>query len=235
MYIVDDKIFIHVVKCGGSAIRSSLVKHRPKDIKFTQEHLSIMDIPSEFLNYETYAILREPLSWYRSFYRYAIQLHKPEENKCFNLLAEQLVYDPVKPVSFEQFLRKALYLEDTITDKNIALMLHKLQKVMPAKPNYFKLIFKDLTNVAFARTLLTGTLYSFFIKSVGALEADNIFILNEDLEDLYGAFKLPTSNRKINKGKVKANTDISIDLYKELLSREAYLYDKFNFKVNKWL
>ena len=100
MFIIDETVFIHLHKCAGTSIHQMLLLERRNDIKFIVNHRSLKNLPPEYKNYRKIALVRNPLTWYNSFYDYSWRKSKDELQLVEGLLT--------KDVSFDTFLNRAL-------------------------------------------------------------------------------------------------------------------------------
>jgi len=235
MYIIDDNIFIHPIKCGGSSFRQNLKDHRLEDIKFSAEHFTKHLMSSKYKDYTTHTIIREPLSWYKSFYAYHFQIEKIR-GRIFNILATKLCRNEKDKVPFEDFVKKSANLRETLSDEVILKMVLNTKRKNMLKVNYFSAIFEDYTDTDGILKMFDCSLYQFFLNSVEALKCNNIYILGQDLTKLYQDFKLDPAlqnkirNKSFERYKVKNVKKETQDLIKVI---EKNLYNEFNFKESK--
>jgi hypothetical protein len=72
--VFDNKIFFHIPKTGGNYVREiiySISILPPKEKGFP--HSAPLDIYKKLIKYESFCVVRHPLEWYRSIYRYYVQ------------------------------------------------------------------------------------------------------------------------------------------------------------------
>jgi len=247
MYILDNKIFLHAVKCGGTTIRNHLFNKREDDIKFSSEHFPIKLLPERYKEYETYTLIREPISWYESFYYYTLQLHyDPVKTRAFNPLAEILCFDNGRELKINEFIARAVDLKKFFIDypKKKEELIRSTRKRGLLKFGYFNANFTDYTDTSEIDSLLNTSCYKFFLNVVGSLEANNIFILGNDNSKLYQAFKLDIELQSVvfnkrsfqypkNRILTKDVREIS-EKNKELIKEtENKLCQRFSFKEYK--
>jgi len=65
-------VFIHVQKTGGTTVRSILEKHAPEEWELTDfgQHPTYADIPPSHAHLPKFAFVRNPYSWYVSWYHF---------------------------------------------------------------------------------------------------------------------------------------------------------------------
>ena len=76
MYVTNIKgevngpiVFLHMVKTAGTSVHDAFLgKGYP--ISFNQKHLDISCLPDKYRKLPKYTLMRDPESWYRSFYSY---------------------------------------------------------------------------------------------------------------------------------------------------------------------
>lgn len=234
MYVVDDNVFIHVVKSGGTSIRKLLVAQRLNDIKFSSEHFPIAIIPEKYKNYKRHALVRDPVGWYKSFYAYTLQLKSKGES--FNRLADSLVFKGKDKVSFDEFVDRAINLKAFVnTDGRLEDIINKTRKNRIMKPSYFSLVFDDYTDIEGCRSLISDTCYQTFMNFVGAYDADEYYVLEnkEDMSRLYDVFKIKnTGLSHMNKTKNKfVVNDVSVETIEKIHKAEEYTYTKFKMEI----
>jgi len=236
MYIIDNNIYIHPIKCGGSSFRQNLKEQRLKDIKFSAEHFTRHLMSQKYKEYKTHTVIREPLAWYKSFYSYHFQLEKSKRGRSFNKLATRLCRDGKDRVTFADFIKKSANLREELTDEGIVELILEVKRNNMLKLNYFNAIFEDYTDIEAILKMFDQSLYQFFLNSVDALGCDNIYILGQDLTKLYEDFGLDPSlqknvkNKGFNRYKVKNVKEETKNLVRVI---EKDLYEKFDFKGAK--
>lgn len=235
MYIVDKKVFIHVVKCGGSALRESLYEHREDDIKFISQHFPLKRISKEFENYATYGLVRDPIEWYKSAYAYTIQLH--DKGESFSILMDALVYNFEfdKTPSFDKYIDRCLNLKVFLSENGIIQEIHRKvrgRKLLSA--SYFQLAIPDWTDEQATIDLYGQTAYQAFLSMVGMWDVENVYSLEDNSEELYEEFGLPKEASKVvdNKGKNKNSVGVvSEDIKEKIRVADKRVYTTFNLKV----
>lgn len=219
MIVIDDKIMIHIVKTGGTSIKRGVFTERLKDIKFEWKHASAEMIPPEFKNYEKFTIVRNPLTWYESYYNYIIW------KKSGILLAEKIAFnDGINMssgyVSFNTFLERALDIQEFIDKTNF---IHDFKKNTNRNGRFFfQTLWGDLTKKTKYKTL-----YQFFY--FGAVkDVKNIkhYKMETDMNIVFDKMKISPVHTNISPRK----KTINIQNQKKILLNDKILFDIMGYK-----
>jgi hypothetical protein len=70
MFVTDNKVILHMPRCGGSSIRWGLIKSGISP-RFTCEHAPIYLLPEKYKEWPKIGFIRHPIDWYISIYNYA--------------------------------------------------------------------------------------------------------------------------------------------------------------------
>ncbi|RLA80309.1 MAG: hypothetical protein DRG78_11230 [Epsilonproteobacteria bacterium] len=228
MYILDNKIFIHIVKCGGSSIREGIYKNRRQDLKFCSEHFPIKLLNEKYKNYDKITIIREPISWYKSFYNYTIQMNK-NKGSIFNALANMLVYKDNKRLPFRDFVINATNLELFFKDRDkIKILINKIRNGKFSKSNYFNLIFDDYTDENEFVEKFSSSCYQFFINSVGGFDVDRFYHSGDDL--IYDEFNINKRKKNQTKTSLVKDSEITEEIKNLIHKYDHKVYEHFNIK-----
>ena len=98
----EDKIFFHIGRTGGTYITSCIRKSAPKKTVHNFGHVHFMT-PIRLLpkkNITWICSIRDPLEWYKSYFRYRIQ-KKWKKNHHIDKLCQD--------TNFEEFTKKLIY------------------------------------------------------------------------------------------------------------------------------
>jgi hypothetical protein len=68
----DNHIFYHIPKCGGTYVRNVLQNITPNITELGNAHYSPLRIGQRHDFENSFCVVRHPLDWYRSFFRYRI-------------------------------------------------------------------------------------------------------------------------------------------------------------------
>lgn len=135
-------MFYHVPKCGGNYIRT-VIKEISNNVRDVQGyHSTPLDRPRRRHKFEnSFCVVRHPLEWYKSFFRYRIQtkwrLHKrygphPVDIHCFASTFEEfiqkvLVYHPFGMVT-DLYLNYIPFCKFVLKQENLTNQLEDLLK-----------------------------------------------------------------------------------------------------------
>jgi hypothetical protein len=238
MYITNDKIFIHVIKCGGSTFRRLLYSQKPNIVKFGVHHFPIEMVPKRYEKYEKILLIREPISWYKSFYNYTIQLK--EKGEKFNFFADLLVYKDYENNlhyrenirSEEEFLKYALDFQLFVKDFEFSILniFNKIKRKSLGNADYFTLLFMNYDFNNFVNEFKdVKTIYEFFIKVTGGFEADKVFFTHED--KIFDYFGLRYDNKNYNITKKQTISEFSEKSKKDIITKDKKIIDFFNIPM----
>lgn len=102
MILTRHFVFVHIPKTGGSFVRSVMQRHAPSDwdIQTFDLHPSVKDIPASHQHLPRFAVVRNPFSWYVSWFHYKEQT-RGTEDPFFDLVTEG------GDLEFDEALRRA--------------------------------------------------------------------------------------------------------------------------------
>jgi len=218
MFIIDDKVFIHLHKCGGMSIKSSLFKNREKDLKFMVRHQCTNSIPDQFRDYERIALVRNPLTWYRSFYYYTI------EYSTRSHLLQHMIYKRGKArrefVTLEEFMNRSLRFSDYCKRTDY---IGKFRKFMSTHNNHFSSAqIGDMTSFDPPETF-----YQFHFDTM-IDDTVKLYHLESEFDDVCEILKIPsTHTNKSSNSNIKTPLDESIQ--KLILEKDEILFDKMKY------
>jgi len=198
MYTVETstgiKTFLHMVKSAGISIHQGLIQ-RNALTHVNQRHAHIRNLPEKYSNFPKYMVIREPHSWYRSFYRFFLNV---EGYMSFMLNDPKEPYDGyIYPISFDEFVKRSINLKDTlIRYPNKARVFRNLlrsQGNMHFITGYFDSDFHPDKPETMAQ--FDMSLYEWFWKATGGEQAINIPMSRLDIiEDIF-EIKIPHLNK----------------------------------------
>ena len=124
--------FIHLHKCSGTTFNESIYSSiLGKDVLYKKTHNPVSNIPEEYKDINKYSLVRNPLTWYISYYSFMTDGSNRDDvkgedisegqNPFQNALNKRLMTDGSydAPVSFDEFLNRALDFKSYITEADI--------------------------------------------------------------------------------------------------------------------
>jgi len=179
MLIIDDTIFLHLHKCAGTSMGNTVEKYRKYDIQYVSTHNSLNTLPDEFKHFPVVSLVRNPLTWYISWYTWSCKKHK--EMSYYNTpLNAVLLLENGVTVDIHTFIDRATNLPRFF--KNNPEKLEILRDIMLSHRTYdwWKAIIGDLTKLSDIK--FNGSLYELLIKGIGVLGSTTYRI--EDQKDI---------------------------------------------------
>jgi len=189
------KTYMHMVKSAGISIHSGII-HASSEYNYkvhvNQRHAHIRNLPDPYDQYPIYTVLREPSSWYKSFYRFFVgvegylswALNDPKE--------DGYIY-PIEP---DEFARRMINMKDTLTR-------------FPNKARVFRNLLRSQGNMHFITGYFQGdfypndlesmqqfdcSLYEWFLRPMGqdtiCIPMDRLDIIEEEFK-----IKIPHVNK----------------------------------------
>ena len=180
MYITRDKIFMHMVKTGGSSVFRSLIDSNVR-VDYNQKHYGYQTIPNQYRDYPKYMIVRDPIEWYTSFYNYFSTrrfmhfLFKDEENN---------------EISLDQFILNSMNMKSTLLRD--LWMIPQLASIVTrhnAGGNFIGSYFTSALVIGDLTTFdqFDKSLYAWFYDSMGGDDVTKIPLDNiADLGQIFG-------------------------------------------------
>ena len=216
MIIIDNRVYLHIVKTGGTSIKRAVLKHRSDDVQFEWQHGSANRIPPEFKHFEKIALVRNPYDWYKSYYDYILW------KKNGKLLAERMAmkngYNKSNGyVSFDIFLNRALNFQDFIIKYNVINDIKKNMKKCGRL--FFYSLWGDLTKTPDYKTFYQFHLY-------GAIDKETkVFKMEENIKDVFTKLKL--EEIKVN---VSPKMDNLTSAQKnKIFKADRMIFEEFNY------
>jgi hypothetical protein len=97
-----NQIFYHIPKCAGSYVRKVIEKLEEDRQEFCWTHSTPFETKAtEELDYVSFAVVRHPITWYESYFRYRVSGMKTWVLDCY---FDKVVQD----TSFEKFILKVM-------------------------------------------------------------------------------------------------------------------------------
>jgi len=232
MYVVETstgiKTFLHMVKSAGISVHTALIS-RDANTHVNQRHAHIRNLPDKYKDYPRYIVIREPHSWYRSFYRFFLGV---EGYMSFILNDPKEPYDGyIYPITVDEFIKRSVNLKDTLIKyPNKAKVFRNLlrsQGHMHFITGYFENDF-DI-NKPETMEQFNMSLYEWYWKATGGEEAINIPMNKlSDIEKIF-EINIPHVNKTSDKKPESNLSDESLEL---LRVTHKKFYDMYNSYQN---
>jgi hypothetical protein len=214
MYIIDNTVFIHIQKCYGSSIEYALNNDRKNDLKYSINHLSVKQIPHQFIDYRRIALVRNPIDFYISFYNHLLNMNfkKPSWYSYPFFDGKNR-----KNISIDDYIKSMLNFDKTFMDSKI------LQNFID---NRYENKNHTLSSIITDTTLFVPdmTLYQFVVNGL----IDNsvqTFKCETEFDDVCKILNI----KKYHKNKSNKKKSISLNTKKLILERDEILYDRFGY------
>jgi hypothetical protein len=232
MYTVEPtpgniKTLMHPVKSAGTSIHAAIIKASNTynyRVHVNQRHACIRNLPEKYVKYKKYVVIREPISWYRSFYRFFLNV----DGYLSWMLNDPLPPDDngqvfIAPISFEEFVKRSSSIKDTLMKyPNKARVFRNLlrsQSHMHFITGYFESDFSPEDPETMEQ--FDCSLYEWFMRPLGK---DCIFIPMDRLDIIEEEFKIkiPHLNKTDPK---KPEVDINSEVSSTVLKTDKFYYD----------
>ncbi len=236
MLAYKNKLFQHIPKCGGTTVETFFKEKHREDIEYHIHQKSLHTIPDQYKSYEKVIIIRNPLTWYISYYHYmAKQQNTNFSGSPFNrnivpvLMLRKDPYDTSSGVvSLEVFMDRALNINKFFNEPQInnfireSLLINKHDNINKNIFTNFKtLMYKD-------RLEFEPTLYQFLLTRYGILDKfdeSKIFKLEDGLDEFFKYMGVTDyeSTYKKNEGEYNKNKDRS-SIEFDIKSKDTLLF-----------
>jgi hypothetical protein len=211
-----------MVKTAGISFhRSCLDKGHP--IHWNQRHIDYTQLPERFKDLEKYIILREPHSWYKSFYNFFLTVEGYMSFMTHDLKDDGYIY----PIGLNNFILRSINLKETLTKfPNKARVFNNiLQSQGPIHfvTSYFERPIdpKDPTSL----DQFDMSLFEWFWKHAGGWDADHIVPL-KNMSKLERDFNINMMHT--NKSKKKTDEEITPHTMKIIKKTHKKFYKLYN-------
>lgn len=229
MYIIKDKVFLHMVKSAGISVHVGLI-NSDNIINYNERHASIGHIPKKYEDLPRYGVIRSPEDWYQSFYKFFVGV----DGYMSFMLNDPLPPDRdgqiyIKPINFNEFVNRSINLKDTLIK-------------FPNKARVFNNILRSQANIHFVTAYFTEaiqsdkpetleqfnmSLYEWFFRGCGMHTSTNIPIKKlEDIEDLF--------NIKIGHQNKTKRKDLDVNYDDETLKLVRETHKKFYQEIEEY-
>jgi hypothetical protein len=215
MFVVDNTVFIHLQKSAGTSIFEMLIKERRNDIKFLINHKSLRSLPEEYESYRKIALVRNPLTWYESFYNYLIfnRDNHPKVYESFPYIEKKLIED--KRISF--FLQKALNFDYYFNPRKTELSKNLIEHQRPMMSDFYP----NALNIHFEKTF-----YQDRVEILGIRECE-LFHMETQFDEVMDILKL---KNKLFENKIEKTERLSVSQQQQILEVDETLFDLFGYK-----
>ena len=222
MYVIEDKVFLHMVKSAGISVHIGAIESN-KLIHVNQRHASINNLPEKYSKLPRYAVIRKPEDWYRSFYRF-----------FFNVAGYMsfMINDPkedgyIYPIGLNEFVRRSINLKETLIK-------------FPNKARVFNNILRTQSNMHFITGYFTEaidkdnpdslnqfdmSLYEWFYYGCGQETAINIPMNRLDIVEELFDIKIGHANKTSDS---KPKEEYEPDVLELIRTTHSKFYDLYN-------
>jgi len=182
MLVINDKIVLHMPRCGGSSLRWGLY-NSGVTYRYSCEHAPLWSLPHKYKGFESVGVVRHPSSWYRSIFYYQRMLGKKSSSVLGYILSDGFKSD------FSTFYNNSLSLEAYFEDFNNLMRLKKRIRFIQMNKYtcWHVLNWPDVENPL--QGIAGKTLYEHWYNTVGLDKANNIFVLEDGFDwvsDFFG-------------------------------------------------
>ncbi len=231
MYITKDKVFLHMVKSAGISVHSGLI-NSDNVINYNERHASIEHLPERYKDLPRYGVVRKPEDWYKSFYRFFVNVQGYMSFMLNDLQSDGYIY----PIEFNEFVQRSINFKDTLIK-------------FPNKARVFNNVLRSQANIHFVCGYFRGainiskdnefsdepnlkqfdmSLYEWFYNRCGMNTSINIPMDRlQDVENLFGIYIGHENKTKSSSVDVSYNKD-TLELVRKTHKK---FYDEFdNYK-----
>jgi hypothetical protein len=224
-----------MVKSAGISIHQGLIDS-DQQIHYNQRHASINHLPEKYKELPRYGVIRNPDSWYKSFYKFFIGV----EGYMSFMLNDPLPPDEkgeifIEPIPFNEFVTRSMNLKETLIKyPNKARVFNNIlrsQGNIHFVNGYFDTAIDISRNNEFGdmSTLdqFDMSLYEWFYRGCGMHTSTNIPMDRlEDVEELFG-IKICHENKTKPKN-IKTNYN------KATIRQVIEVHKKFYDEINEY-
>lgn len=208
MYVVKNKVFLHMVKTAGISFHRGC-NNAGHQLFFNQRHLAIECLPDRYRDLERFTIIRPPHEWYQSFYDFYLSVEGFMSFMLNDLGQDNFIH----PIGVDEFVRRSINFKHTL-------------QIYPNKARVFNNILQTQGQIHFIDSYFTAppfgesadldqfdmSLYEWFYTRAGCDTAVNVPIDCLDyLENIFG-ITMPHENKQ--KKKTERMSAATIELIK---------------------
>ena len=191
MMIFENKVFLHLPKSAGTSVNRMIKKSTGFIHKVV--HGRIVDIPEEYESFKTYAIVRNPIDWYKSILDYDIT-----KNGMFII---PFLFSDNGTSDYITYINRCMNIKNTFISE--PELLEKFCNILRRRPKKrWKVYWQDdLDNIDL--DFFNRSLYQLFYDEIGVGKADVVYRMESDLDALHKEFNFNSDIIHINKGEIK--------------------------------
>jgi len=218
VYIIEGKVYHHMVKCGGQSFAKNLIDQRPDDVMYLKAHMPFFNLNDKYKDYEHFGVVRDPVSWYKSVFSYHHQLRN--EGKEFNNLITKLA----DGADYAEFVRRATNVGDWM-NKNPNIQKEMRDFLLKSKRNiysYYTMFFPDLNDM-----FIDSSLYEWFMNLHNMYNIETFKLGDNAIYDKFGIKPLKVINETKEMFKITIHETTET---KQLITKaDEKAYDVFKF------
>jgi hypothetical protein len=219
MILYKGKVIFHMPKCAGTSIQTKIKKDF-KNVHYMSAHDNYSVLNGENLKYalewDQYLLVRNPYSWYESWYNYVTSAH---ERHRHDALSAFLVFDGEKQTTIHNFVKRATNLKWAFRNDK----LDKFRQNLMNRPNgYLKHYFSDLTKIDFQGTFMQFFFNAFYRPhtKVYKMETElDKFLKDTEVGEIGHNNKHSHKSRLNDKDKAR------------IAEADKIIFDKFNYEI----
>lgn len=213
-------VILHMPRCAGSTIRWAIINAGYK-YKFSCEHAPIAALPKRYANMPRIGFIRNPLTWYSSWYHY-------KQGSNMSVFIKGLTDNYQR--SFCEFVARAVDLQKTfrmephVVDQIKAAIIETSMNRYTCWINYMFEDIKDLDRLS------STSLFGFWFKQVG-LHTATVFRIEDGVTRAFDMVAPGHRITMVRKNAGEANhAEMHSDKTISMISRADQQYmDRFNY------
>jgi hypothetical protein len=149
MIIYKEAIIGHLFKCAGTSVGYKLRQEDPMNIAYFSGHDSIKVLNSPSLSfakdYQQYALVRNPLTFYESFYNYVNEF-VPQKAYNHDSISKFLMFKENKePYSLSEYVERCMDIGKTLNDSHLS----DIKELFKRSQGYYTTWIPDMSNYKF--------------------------------------------------------------------------------------
>jgi len=193
LIVFDNIVFLHLRKCGGSSIINNI--RNEKKILFGKNHGILEELPKEYRGFDIVAQVRNPLTWYTSWYSFNRGLF--EYGSRVPPFMRLLLWDYTINdfASIDLFISRAANLQRFFSSEILRLSELRMEFAGLEKPSWVSAIESSVPY--WKPEEFNGSLYQYFVDRMGVLTTTTFRVEDqkEELKEVLGIGNIPYLNR----------------------------------------